>query len=96
MDAIRLSVIVFLLCAKYNQVPAQQGDRHTSRQLREVQQAGDETGSRDDYPNLTQGLVNLFTVQFHPGSIAYSGPDSGISGCSQADQDAQTNQTGPQ
>ena len=65
MDAIRLSVIVFLLGAKYDQIPAQQGDRYAGRQLRQVQQAGDQAGSRDDDPNLAQGLVNLFLVQFH-------------------------------
>lgn len=65
MDAIRLSVIVFLLGAKYDQIPAQQGDRYASRQLRQIQQAGDQAGSRYDDPNLAQGLVNLFLVQFH-------------------------------
>lgn len=56
MDAIRLSVIVFLLGPKYDQEPAQQGDRRAGRQLREVQQADDQAGGRDDDPNLAQGL----------------------------------------
>ena len=40
-------------------------DRRAGWQLREVQQAGDQAGGRDDDPNLAQGLVNLFLVQFH-------------------------------
>ena len=66
MDAIRLSVIEFLLGAKYDQTPPQQCDRRASRQLRKIQKAGDQSGGRDYDPNLAQSLVNLFLVQFHP------------------------------
>ena len=50
-------------------------DRHASRQLREAQQAGNQTGGRDDDPNLAQGMVNLFLVQKSIPCLKYHPPD---------------------